>query len=60
MNLIMNLKNIKSFTVLSKSKLKLIKAGGDPPDCSIIPKNSLMSSFFTPYYIYIYFFLLKS
>lgn len=35
----MNLKDFNSFTALSKSSLKLIKAGGDPPDCDTIPTD---------------------
>ena len=35
----MTLKNIDSLTVLSKSSLKLIQGGGDPPDCDTIPRE---------------------
>ncbi|MBC2843498.1 hypothetical protein [Winogradskyella flava] len=35
----MSLKDINSFTILSKSSLKKIKAGGDPPDCDNIPRE---------------------
>jgi hypothetical protein len=34
---VMNFKNMDSITVLDKSSLQLIKAGGDPPDCGTIP-----------------------
>ena len=35
----MNFKDVDSLTVLSKSSLKLILAGGDPPDCGTIPRE---------------------
>lgn len=35
----MNFKNIDSVTILSKSSLKNIQGGGDPPDCDTIPRE---------------------